>query len=85
MSTLFRRETKSSKWTVSNVDAEHICSISQSIATLSLVVTGVTIFVDPKAVMYLVGCRMDFVVSPNVWGVLRSSIRCIDAMVDVCV
>ena len=28
-----------------------------------VVVTGVKIFVDPKAVMYLVGCRMDFVVS----------------------
>ena len=28
-----------------------------------MVVTGVRIFVDPKAVMYLVGCRMDFVVS----------------------
>jgi Fe-S cluster assembly iron-binding protein IscA len=71
MSTLFRKRTKSSKWTVTQletrVDAEHICSISQTIATLSLVVTGVKVFVDPKAVMYLVGCRMDFVVSPNVW------------------
>ena len=27
------------------------------------ILAGVKIFVDPKAVMYLLGCRMDFVVS----------------------
>ena len=31
--------------------------------TIDMYVTGVKIFVDPKAVMYLLGCRMDYVVS----------------------
>ncbi len=30
---------------------------------MNLFVAGVKIFVDPKAVMYLLGCRMDYVVS----------------------
>ena len=36
-------------------------------------VPGVKIFVDPKAVMYLLGCRMDFVVSTDYGIILLSS------------
>ena len=52
-----------------------LCRSFRGVWRFILRIAGVQVFIDPKAVMYLVGCRMDFVVSSFLVSSLFSSNR----------